>query len=40
MENALEKIQSLGILPVINIPEEELAVPLANALTDGGIPAV
>lgn len=29
-----------GIVPVINIPCEELAVPLAAALTEGGLPLI
>ena len=29
-----------GILPVINIPEAELAVPVAAALRDGGVNSI
>ncbi|MCL1858731.1 MAG: bifunctional 4-hydroxy-2-oxoglutarate aldolase/2-dehydro-3-deoxy-phosphogluconate aldolase [Oscillospiraceae bacterium] len=34
----LEKIKSLGIVPVVKIDDAEKAVPLAKALCDGGLP--
>ena len=34
----LEKIKSLGIVPVVKIDDVEKAVPLAKALCDGGLP--
>lgn len=37
---ACEKIEALGVLPVINVTSEELAQPLAKSLIDGGIPAI
>lgn len=40
MQNALEKISEIGVLPVIKIEELEAAVPLANALRSGGINAI
>ena len=35
-----EKIASAGVLPVINVPSESLAAPLAKALIDGGMAAL
>ena len=35
-----EKIQKSGVLPVINVPSESLAAPLAKALIDGGMTAL
>ena len=35
-----EKIASAGVLPVINVPSESLAAPLAKALMDGGMTAL
>jgi 2-dehydro-3-deoxyphosphogluconate aldolase/(4S)-4-hydroxy-2-oxoglutarate aldolase len=35
-----EKIAQTGVLPVINVPEASLAVPLAKALIDGGMTAL
>ncbi len=40
MQNVLEKISEVGVLPVIKIEELELAVPLASALRKGGINAI
>ena len=37
---AYERIEALGVLPVINITSEDLAQPLAESLIDGGIPAI
>lgn len=39
MDTALRRIQEIGVIPVIAIENAEQAVPLANALTAGGIPA-
>ena len=40
MEHDVQSIISgIGIIPVISIEDEEKAVPLAHALSDGGIPA-
>ena len=40
MEHEIKKILSgIGIIPVISIEDETKAVPLARALSDGGIPA-
>ena len=39
-KNVEERIQRLGILPVICPPNMESAVPLAAALCDGGLPAI
>lgn len=36
----IERITQLGILPVISIKKLEQALPLAKALSDGGIPAI
>ena len=36
----IETLKSAGIIPVIVIENEEQAVPLAQALVDGGIPAI
>lgn len=36
--NCFDAIAEVGIVPVINIPRPELAVPLAKALRAGGIP--
>lgn len=40
MEHPLDVVAELGILPVIAVPSLEAAVPLAQALVDGGIPAI
>ena len=40
MKEAILRIAELGVLPVINIPKPELAVPLAEALIRGGIDAM
>ena len=37
---ALDKVADIGILPVIAIPSPEAAVPLADALVAGGVPAI
>ena len=36
----LERAALFGVMPVINIPRPELAVPLADALTEGGLPQI
>ncbi len=36
----IEKIERLGVIPVIAIESPALALPLADALIDGGLPAV
>lgn len=38
--NALERAALYGVMPVINIPRPELAVPLADALQAGGLPQI
>lgn len=40
MKNALDKVAEIGILPVIAVPSVDVALPLAKALVDGGIPAI
>lgn len=40
MQNVLEQIGDLGVLPVIKIEKLEQAVPLADALRQGGINAI
>ncbi|OQA25921.1 MAG: KHG/KDPG aldolase [Verrucomicrobia bacterium ADurb.Bin345] len=40
MNDALECVAAVGILPVIAVPSREVAVPLARALVDGGIAAI
>lgn len=37
--NIQEKLQKIGIVPVIKITDAEKAVPLAEALRNGGLPA-
>ena len=39
MENVLQKIHDIGIIPVIAIDDAAQAVPLARALVAGGLPA-
>lgn len=39
MNTVLEQISKIGIIPVIKIEDSKKAVPLANALCKGGIPA-
>ena len=38
MNNILEKIKAIGIIPVVKIDKVEDAVPLAKALCEGGLP--
>lgn len=38
MNEVLEKLSSIGIVPVVKIKDPETAVPLAKALVRGGIP--
>ena len=40
MKSAMETVADVGILPVIAVPSVEAAVPLADALVAGGIPAI
>ena len=40
MSNALDRILGLGILPVIHVKDPAWAEPLAQALIDGGLPAI
>lgn len=40
MANQWNHYEHTGILPVINIPEAELAVPVAAALRDGGVNSI
>ena len=39
-EHISESIAKAGVLPVINVPKTELALPLAKALMDGGMTAL
>lgn len=39
MNEVLAKVQQIGVIPVIAIEDAAKAVPLARALTAGGIPA-
>jgi 2-dehydro-3-deoxyphosphogluconate aldolase/(4S)-4-hydroxy-2-oxoglutarate aldolase len=39
MNNVMEELYSIGLIPVIKIENAEDAVPLAKALIDGGLPA-
>ncbi len=39
MNDVLKRIGEIGIIPVIKIEDAEKAVPLANALMNGGLPA-
>ncbi len=38
MNNVLEKISELGIVPVVKIEKAEDALPLGRALIEGGLP--
>ncbi|MDR1687528.1 MAG: bifunctional 4-hydroxy-2-oxoglutarate aldolase/2-dehydro-3-deoxy-phosphogluconate aldolase [Clostridiales bacterium] len=38
MNDILEQIQKIGIIPVIAISDASKAIPLANALLEGGVP--
>lgn len=38
MSDLNEKIGGIGVIPVVSIPREEYAVPLAEALVEGGLP--
>ncbi len=38
--SVIETIEKLGVLPVINVTEMETALPLMQALIDGGLPAI
>lgn len=39
MNEVLQKIYEIGIVPVIAIEDADQAVPLAKALVKGGLPA-
>ena len=39
MNDVLQQISNIGIIPVIAIEDAEQAVPLARALVAGGLPA-
>ena len=39
MNDIIKRIETIGIIPVIAIEDAELAVPLAKALVEGGLPA-
>ncbi|MEG1407275.1 MAG: keto-hydroxyglutarate-aldolase/keto-deoxy-phosphogluconate aldolase, partial [Ruthenibacterium sp.] len=39
MNEVLQKIYEIGIIPVIAINDADKAVPLAKALVAGGLPA-
>ncbi|MBQ9812573.1 MAG: bifunctional 4-hydroxy-2-oxoglutarate aldolase/2-dehydro-3-deoxy-phosphogluconate aldolase [Thermoguttaceae bacterium] len=38
--NAMEMIEKVGLLPLVNVSDPGKAVPIAKALADGGIPIV
>ncbi len=38
--NAMEMIEKVGLLPLVNVSDSSKAVPIAKALADGGIPIV
>jgi len=38
--NPMERIAEIGVLPVISLKDESKALPLADALTAGGVPAI
>ncbi len=38
MQNLYERISEIGLVPVIKIDDVETAIPLAQALCDGGLP--
>lgn len=38
MQEVLKQIEAIGIVPVVKIDRAEDAVPLAQALCDGGLP--
>lgn len=40
MADVLKRIGQYGIVPVINVPDEEIAEPLALALINGGLPLI
>lgn len=40
MENIPGAIEKCGVIPVVRIDSPELAVPLADALTEGGLPVM
>ncbi|WP_138379556.1 bifunctional 4-hydroxy-2-oxoglutarate aldolase/2-dehydro-3-deoxy-phosphogluconate aldolase [Luteithermobacter gelatinilyticus] len=40
MRTLAEKLETFGVIPVVTIEETALGVPLAQALTDGGLPVV
>ena len=37
---SIKKIEKLGVLPVLNVKKDEWTLPLAQALCDGGLPAI
>ena len=39
MDQILQKIYEIGVIPVIAIDDADKAVPLAQALVKGGLPA-
>lgn len=39
-QNAMEMIEKVGLLPLVNVSDPSKAVPIANALAKGGIPLV
>ena len=39
MNDVLQRIYEIGIVPVIALDDAEKAVPLAKALVKGGLPA-
>ncbi len=40
MESIINKLYSIGIVPVVKIDDIDTAVPIAKALCDGGIPCI
>lgn len=39
-QNAMETIEQVGLLPLVNVNDPNKAVPIANALAKGGVPVV
>ena len=40
MNNVASTVEKYGVLPVINITDTDMALPLAKALVDGGLPLI
>lgn len=39
-ESLVERVQQIGIIPVATLPQPELALPLVEALLEGGLPCI